>query len=92
MENTLLLDESRSLVNKRENFIDEIDRSVFGTKLGLMAKLFGCWHNNISRPFTQGKTAYRSCLDCGARKPFNPETLKTYGDFYFPPVWQEEQV
>ncbi|MGI8468819.1 MAG: hypothetical protein ACR2N3_10225 [Pyrinomonadaceae bacterium] len=63
---------------------------VFGKRVGLMAKLFGCWHEDISRPFVQGKIAYRSCLQCGARKQFNPETLETYGSFYFPPIVREE--
>ncbi|MGI9036364.1 MAG: hypothetical protein ACR2GD_10045 [Pyrinomonadaceae bacterium] len=62
---------------------------VFGKKMGLAAKLFGCWHDDLSRPFTHGKIAYRSCLKCGARKQFNPETLETYGSFYFPPVVTE---
>lgn len=51
-----------------------------------MARLFGCWHKNISRPFKQGDTSYRCCLECGARKQFDPETLRTYGNFYFPPA------
>lgn len=69
---------------------NNIDHFVFGQKLSLMAKLFGCWHGNISRPFVQGKTAYRSCLKCGARKQFNPETLETHGNFYFPPIVNEK--
>lgn len=70
----------------------KIDRRVFGRKMGLMAKLFGCWHNNISRPFTLGKTSYRICLECGARRQFNPETLETKGGFYFPPVIENEGI
>lgn len=65
------------------------DDFVFGKKVGLIAKLFGCWHDDISRPFTQGQTAYRSCLQCGARKQFDTKTLRTYGAFYFPPVVKE---
>lgn len=68
------------------------DNFVFGKKMGLMAKLFGCWHENISRPFVQGHTSYRSCLRCGARKQFNPETLETFGAFYFPPLVKEENL
>lgn len=90
MTTTLLLNKFQSLVGK--NKANEIDRFVFGKKLGLTAKLFGCWHNNVSRPFVQGKTAYRSCLQCGARRQFNPETLKTYGSFYFPPTVIERSI
>ena len=92
MENSLLINESQSWINKEEKLTNEIDHSVFGEKLSLAAKLFGCWHRNISRPFTQESVAYRSCLDCGARKQFNPETLKTYGDFYFPPVILQNRI
>ena len=75
--------------NKKKN---EIDNSVFGNKLGLAAKFFGCRHNNMSRPFGMGKASYRACLQCGARKQFNPETLETKGSFYFPPVIKTELI
>lgn len=67
-----------------------IDKQIFGAKVGVFAKLFGCEHNNISRPFTTGKTSYRTCLGCGARKQFNSETLQTFGSFYYPPVIKSE--
>lgn len=68
----------------------KIDNQVFGAKVGIFAKLFGCVHNNISRPFTSGKTSYRTCLGCGARKQFDSETLKTFGSFYYPPIVRSE--
>ena len=67
-----------------------IDEQVFGAKVGVFAKIFGCEHDNISRPFTTGKTSYRTCLGCGARKQFNSETLQTFGSFYYPPVVKSE--
>lgn len=67
-----------------------IDERVFGAKVGIFAKLFGCEHKNISRPFTAGGTSYRTCLQCGARKQFNSETLETYGSFYYPPIVRSE--
>ena len=79
-------------MGKKSKQAGEIDPAVFGQKMNLVAKLFGCWHGNISRPFVEGKTAYRSCLRCGARKQFNPKTLETQGDFYFPPIIGKEQV
>ena len=63
-----------------------IESRIFGEKVGLIAKLFGCGHRNLSRPFGQGKSTYRACLQCGARKRFNPETLETFGGFYYPPA------
>jgi hypothetical protein len=63
-----------------------IDPQVFGPKLGLIRSLVGCQHQNLSRPFSNLNVAYRSCLDCGARKQFNTETLETSRRFYSPPV------
>ena len=71
-----------SLFGKGRNF----DKGINGEKVGLFSKIFGCGHQDLSRPFSQGKFGYRVCLRCGARKPFNAETLETYGSFYFAPV------
>jgi hypothetical protein len=59
---------------------------VFGEKIGIMGKIFGCWHKQLSRPFTNQKSSYRACLHCGALKRFDAETLKTVGPFYYPPT------
>jgi hypothetical protein len=90
MATAVLQSKFRTLLNKRR--AQRIDKGVFGQKVGVVAKLFGCWHENISRPFVQDKTAYRACLTCGARKQFNPETLETYGRFYFPPIVKTERI
>lgn len=59
---------------------------AFGKKIGLAAAIFGCWHIKLSRPFTNGKrVSYVTCIRCGARKRFNPDTFATYGAFYYPP-------
>jgi hypothetical protein len=58
---------------------------AFGNRIGFIGKLFGCWHKNLSRPFTNQHASYRACLQCGARKKFDTKTLKTSGDFYYPP-------
>ena len=50
---------------------------------GWITKLFGCWHKEMSRPFSlQGQT-YRTCLDCGARRQFNAESWEMQGDYYY---------
>lgn len=74
-----------------EATIDRTDEN-FGHKIGLLAKIFGCWHKQISRPFTIGKDSYRACLDCGARKPFDPQTLKTFGSFHYPPAISLDKI
>ena len=53
-------------------------------KVGFFARLFRCRHKELTRPFTIGKESYRVCTNCGAHRNFDPETLETYGDFYFP--------
>jgi len=92
MATEVLLNKFQRLIFNRGKLKNDIDRFVFGQKVGLITTLFGCWHDNISRPFTQGKTAYRSCLNCGARKPFNTETLETRNHYYFPPIIKEERA
>jgi hypothetical protein len=62
------------------------DEKKSDEKIELPASIFGCWHSQISRPFMAGKTFYRTCLKCGARRNFNPETRKNEGRFYYPPV------
>jgi hypothetical protein len=61
-------------------------REVFGRKIGFLGRLFGCYHKNLSRPFNSGEVSYRSCLECGARKRFDPQSLKTFRPFYYPPA------
>jgi len=67
-----------------ERVIDRTESS-FGRKIGLFGKIFGCWHRDLSRPFSTKKGSYRACLDCGARKEFDISNFKTLGTFYYPP-------
>jgi hypothetical protein len=64
-----------------------IDRThgMFGKKIGLIASVFGCWHKELSRPFSNKKGSYRVCLECGARAQFDLTSFKTLGTFYYPP-------
>jgi hypothetical protein len=55
-------------------------RAVVGS---WFARLFGCWHKEMSRPFTDHGQTYRSCLDCGARRQFNLRRWEMQGDFYY---------
>jgi len=72
-----------------QNLIAEsvIDRTEveYGQKIGIVGKLFGCWHKRLGRPITSQRSTYRACLECGARRNFNTEEYKTSGPFYFPP-------
>ncbi len=73
-----------------QNYIAEalIDRtkSTYGNKIGFFGKLFGCWHKDLSRPFTTKRTTYRACLECGARRKFDTINFKTSGPYYYPPA------
>jgi hypothetical protein len=57
--------------------------SVAGKLGGLIARVFGCWHTEMSRPFSHHGQAYRACLSCGAHRQFNLRNWTMQGDFYF---------
>ena len=61
------------------------ENKVFGRKIGIVGRVFGCYHPNLSRPFNRGKVSFRTCLHCGARKKFDTDSLVTYGAYYYPP-------
>lgn len=65
---------------------DNRNENVFGDRIGIFGKLFGCWHKELSRPFSNRQSSYRACLNCGAMKKFDAESLRTFGPFYYPPV------
>lgn len=67
------------------------NKESFGKKISLFAQLFGCRHKRLSRPFSDQKSSYCACLECGARKPFDAETLKSSGSFYYPPATSFEK-
>jgi len=79
MQNILDLDKNliiEAAIGKSED--------LFGQKIGILGKLFGCWHKRLTRPFTNDKLSYQACLDCGARRKFDTNSFKTSGVFYFP--------
>ena len=50
---------------------------------GFMARVFGCWHAELSRPFSRGGQAFRKCLSCGAQRRFNLGNWEMQGKFYY---------
>ena len=48
------------------------------------ARIFGCWHVDMSRPFSRGSETYRTCVACGARRRFDVEQGEMIGSFYYP--------
>lgn len=65
---------------------ERIDSYIHGKKVSFISGFFRCWHGRLSRPFVDENFVYRSCLKCGARRPYNPKTLSNYGSFYYPSV------
>ena len=57
--------------------------SVTGRIGSLMARVFGCRHADMSRPFSREGRAYRSCLNCGAHRKFNLGNWQMQGRFYY---------
>lgn len=74
-----------NLLTRIESLENSMEKEVFGKRMGVMARLFGCRHKDLSRPFSDGRVSYRTCISCGARKRFDTETLVTHRTFYYPP-------
>ena len=73
------------VLEKRSTEIKElgINENLFIKPIGLLARIFGCKHQQLSRPFKNENESYRVCLHCGAQRKFDTDTFKTYGPFYF---------
>lgn len=48
-----------------------------------LTRIFGCWHREMSRPFTLQSESYRVCLECGAHRHFDTQTWEMTGPFYY---------
>jgi len=48
-----------------------------------LTRIFGCWHREMSRPFTHDAESYRVCLDCGAHRKFDQSRWEMVGNFYY---------
>ena len=47
-------------------------------------RVFGCWHVDMSLPFSRDNETYRTCVACGARRRFDLEQWAMVGPFYYP--------
>ena len=52
--------------------------------VGLLNRVFGCWHREMSLPFTRKDETYRTCVACGARRRFDLDRWTTAGPYYRP--------
>ena len=44
---------------------------MLNTVLLALELLFGCWHRNLSRPFTLSGWTYEVCLNCGKKLAYD---------------------
>lgn len=73
--------EPAQLENQRfpKGFLAEMTRVLGNWLLGL----FGCQHQQMSRPFSRHGECYRVCISCGAHRRFHPQTGNPLGPFYY---------
>jgi hypothetical protein len=62
----------------------QTSESSLTAKIGdWMARVFGCWHLEMSRPFSHQGQAYRVCVSCGAQRRFNLGNWEMQGTYYY---------
>ena len=61
-----------------------LESAYFGTIKNALKRVFGCWHREMSLPFTRGNKTYRTCVNCGARRRFDLQRWTMVGGFYHP--------
>lgn len=71
----------QAIIENRSN-MGQINASGAGGT-GWITRLFGCWHTEMSRPFSSDGQTYRVCLGCGGRRQFNLGRWEMQGDFYY---------
>lgn len=60
---------------------------VVKAPLSWLTRAFGCWHREMSRPFTlQRAGSYRVCLECGAHRRFDLKAWEMTGPYYYEPA------
>lgn len=62
----------------------EKETEVFGERVGIFARVFGCRHYRMSRPVTTNKVTYQYCSECGIRRKYDPVTFKPERELYYP--------
>jgi hypothetical protein len=67
-----------------ENHSNLMQKIPSGGGIGsFVTRFLGCWHKQMSRPFSNQGQAYRTCLDCGASRQFNVRSWEMTGKFYY---------
>ena len=58
-------------------------QALAGKISNFVTRVFGCWHGDLSRPFSREGRAYRTCLSCGAQRQFNLGNWEMQGKFFY---------
>jgi hypothetical protein len=61
-----------------------LKNTLIEEKQSFFKRLFGCWHQRMSKPVTIDKTTFCYCKDCGLRRKYDIETFRPQGAFYSP--------
>jgi hypothetical protein len=72
-----------NLVQLKSAPVTGLSADLTGRIGSLVARVFGCRHAEMSRPFSRDGRAYRSCLNCGAQRHFNLSNWQMQGSFYY---------
>jgi hypothetical protein len=73
-----------AVVEQAGTDVSAIMSDVFVRMDSVVNRIFGCWHRDMSLPFSRDKESYRTCVACGARRRFDLERWTMVGPFYYP--------
>jgi hypothetical protein len=73
----------QAIIESHQKLVISNATSQTGGISGFLARMFGCRHKEMSRPFSIQDQTYRTCLDCGARRQFNLKRWEMQGDYYY---------
>lgn len=75
---------AQAILSHHSNSRPVVKAAGFGGALATwLSRLFGCWHTDMSRPFTLRGVTARVCLDCGARRRFDTVRWQMVGAYYY---------
>ena len=66
------------LTQQRTDYAERVT-ALNGAVDRVLTQIFGCYHRNLSRPFTRDNKTYRVCMSCGMGRSFDLESWKTVG-------------
>ena len=64
--------------------LEPTQEDVFGDRVGIFARVFGCWHARMSRPVTTANITYQYCASGGIRRNYDASTFKPERELYYP--------